>query len=136
MRYEFVDVIRKRPPIGDMREQITIETVNMMPTNDLSGTFDDSIVTIAANIWAAVYINRGIHRMLTINTERTEIATHEFYVRYWNEDFLEARYISWRNNRYRILSPNNLGEKVNHNFRICFPCILKGSTSKDASTWS
>lgn len=136
MQYEFAKVSTKRATIGDRNQQIVIETVDMVPVNDNSGDLTDSIVPIAT-VWAAVVIKkRGVHRMLTINTDGDEAATHEFWCRYWDEAFLEARFISWKGNRYRILRPDNLREQVDQNFQIRFPCVVKGSTSKEANTWA
>jgi hypothetical protein len=136
MRYGFVDVSTRRATIGDRRWQINIETVNMVPNNDFSGDSTDSIVTIAANVWAAVNINmRGLERVLSINTDKEETATHEFYIRFWNEAFLEARYISWKGVRYVIIRPEDIRGEVDHNYQIRFLCCLKGSTSKGANTW-
>ena len=135
MKYKFANVTTERATIGDLREQIQIETVDQVPTNDLSGDSTDQI-TVLATVWAAVIVKkRGLERMLTINTDKEEIATHEFYCRFWDEAFLEARYISWRGDRYRIIRPTDLKGKVGLNFQIKFECVLKGDTTKLANTW-
>jgi hypothetical protein len=137
MKYKFADVTTTRAAIGDMREQIDIETVDMVPKNDFSGDFTDSIVTIAANVWAAVIINEhGVDRMLSINTDKEEVATHIFYCGYWNENFLEARFISWNGVRYRVIRPQDIRGQVGVDFQIKFLCVLKGDTSKEANTWA
>lgn len=135
MKYKFADITTTRASIGDMREQIDIETVDMKPINDFTGEYTDEIVTLAT-VWAGVADNmRGAHRMLGINTDKQEIITHVFWCRYWDVRFLEARYISWKGNRYRVIRPDNIKELVDVNGQISFPCVLKGDTAKEANTW-
>lgn len=136
MKYKFANISTTRAAIGDMREKIDIETVDMEPVNDFSGEYDDTIVPIAENVWAAVELNmRGAHKMLEINTDKQETVTHTFWCRYWDERFLEARFIKWKGNRYRVIRPDNMKQLVAANGQICFPCALKGDINKTANTW-
>lgn len=134
MRYKFAGITTTRATIGDLKEKIDIETVDITPINDFTGEYTDTIIVLA-NVWAAVEIKRGVHRMLSINTDKQEISTHTFYCRYWDETFLEARFIKWRGNRYRIIMPEDLRGKVDLNFQIKFDCVLKGDENKLANTW-
>lgn len=134
MRYSFADVSTKRASIGDIRERLAIETVDMTPDNDFSGNFADTITTLAT-VWGAVIVkNNGLSRMLGINTDKTEPSTHAFYIRFWDDDFLEARYISWKGNRYRILDVQDI-RGMQSNFQLQFLGVLKGDTTKEANTW-
>jgi hypothetical protein len=136
MKYKHANITVTKAIIGDMREKIDIETGDMLPKNDLSGDHIDDIITIAADVWAAVEVNeQGVERMLSINTDKEEIITHIFYCRYWNADFLEARFIRWNGIRYRIVKPKDPRNIIGLNRQIKFPCVLKGSISKEANTW-
>lgn len=137
MSYKLDDIEISRVSIGDMTEKIDIETFNPEFDNNFEGNFTDNIIAIASDVWAAVKINdRGTFRMSDINTDGTEIATHIFYCRFWNDEFLEARFIKYNNVRFRIIRAIPIKEKSGLNYQIKFLCALKGSTSKQANTWA
>jgi len=135
MKYGFNSSKIKRSTIGDMRYRLAIETFMPMPANDLSGQMTDTI-SVIATVWGAMETKAaGSFRLLGINLDETEAPTHVFYIRFWKAEFLEARFISFNGNRYKIIKPHDIRGNQQSNYQISFNCVFKGAVGKKASTY-